>query len=50
MARRIAAAVARALPESPTEEKVHFHAGANGRPDVCDNPRCTSPSLHVDPA
>ena len=27
---------------------VHFHSGDHGRPYVCDNPRCESPSL--DPA
>ena len=28
--------------------RVHFHSGDHGRPYVCDNPRCESPSL--DPA
>src|SRR6478736_3180091 len=27
---------------------VHFHSGDHGRPYVCENPRCESPSL--DPA
>ena len=28
----------------PTE-RLHFHAGDDGRPYVCENPRCTSPAL-----
>jgi hypothetical protein len=26
---------------------VHFHNGPQGRPAVCDNPRCASPRLDV---
>jgi hypothetical protein len=49
MARRIAAAVARALTASwpPTKDGVHFHGGPHG-PYVCENPRCTSPGLDPD--
>jgi hypothetical protein len=28
-------------------ERVHFHAGDHGRPYVCEDRRCASPSLHV---
>ena len=41
---RIFAAITRALREDVTNEKVHFHGGADG-PYVCENPRCTSPGL-----
>jgi hypothetical protein len=44
MARRIAAAIARALREQPRDE-VHIHAGAHGRQYVCENPSCTSPAI-----
>jgi hypothetical protein len=44
MAGRIVAAIARAPREEPTEQ-VHIHAGAHGRPYVCDDPRCPSPSM-----
>jgi hypothetical protein len=44
MARRIAAAIARALREQPRDE-VHVHAGAHGRQYVCEDPNCTSPSI-----
>jgi len=27
------------------DEGVHFHGGAHGRPYVCDDPHCVSPSL-----
>ena len=27
------------------DEPVHFHAGDHGRPYVCEDPRCSSPSL-----
>jgi hypothetical protein len=28
-------------------ERVHFHAGDDGRPYLCENHRCTSPALHT---
>jgi hypothetical protein len=30
----------------PTEP-VHFHAGDDGRPSICENARCSSPALAV---
>lgn len=47
MARRIVAAVVRALQERPAEDPVHFHAGTAGRPYVCHDPHCVSPHLDV---
>jgi hypothetical protein len=47
MARRIVAAVVRALHERPAEDPVHFHAGTAGRPYVCHDPHCVSPHLDV---
>jgi hypothetical protein len=46
---RLCAGVAQALRthDSP-DAHVHFHSGNDGRPYVCENPRCESPSL--DPA
>jgi hypothetical protein len=44
MARRIAAAIARALREQPRDQ-VHIHAGAHGRQYVCEDPNCTSPGI-----
>jgi hypothetical protein len=29
------------------DRRVHFHSGDYGRPYVCDDPRCSSPSLDV---
>ena len=46
---RLLAGVAQALrTQDDPDAHVHFHSGDNGRPYVCDNPRCESPSL--DPA
>jgi hypothetical protein len=46
---RLLAGVAQALrTEDSADAHVHFHSGDNGRPYVCENPRCESPSL--DPA
>jgi hypothetical protein len=28
-------------------ERLHFHAGADGRPHLCEYVRCTSPGLGV---
>jgi hypothetical protein len=38
-------ALAGALRPRYAEEPVHFHAGDDGRPYVCEAPRCSSPSL-----
>jgi hypothetical protein len=48
--RRIATAIATMLRENPTRDEVHFHAGALGRPYVCEDPRCSSPHLVVSDA
>jgi hypothetical protein len=46
---RLLAGVARALrTHDSAASQVHFHSGDHGRPYVCENPRCESPSL--DPA
>jgi hypothetical protein len=45
MARRIAAAIARALREDAGTETVHFHAGPQGQPYACHDARCASPRL-----
>jgi hypothetical protein len=46
---RLLARVAQALrTEDDAGAHVHFHSGDHGRPYVCDNARCESPSL--DPA
>ena len=42
---RLRAALADALRDRHTDEPVHFHAGDHGRPYVCEDPRCSSPSL-----
>lgn len=40
------ARVAQALrTDDDANAHVHFHSGDHGRPYVCDNPRCKSPSL-----
>jgi hypothetical protein len=44
-------ALTRALrPDHADDERVHFHAGDHGRPYVCENPSCSSPSLQVAPS
>ncbi len=43
MTRRIVAALSRALRED-AQQQPHVHAGSHG-PYVCENPRCTSPSM-----
>jgi hypothetical protein len=50
MTSRITAAIARGLGQDTREDKVHVHSGAYGRPYVCDDPHCTSPSLDVEGA
>ncbi len=47
MARGIVAAITHALRRPRTVEQIHVHAGEYGRPYVCEDPRCTSPSLDV---
>ncbi len=44
---RLLLAVTRALHADHADERVHFHAGDHGRPYVCEDRRCSSPSLHV---
>lgn len=51
MPRRIISAISRMVRDerTPTPEAVvHFHAGPDGRPYVCDYARCTSPGLDVE--
>ncbi|MGZ4173428.1 MAG: hypothetical protein ACXVQR_03005 [Solirubrobacteraceae bacterium] len=45
MPSQIAASIARRLRADKSREKVHFHADSAGRPFVCDNDRCESPTL-----
>jgi hypothetical protein len=46
---RLLVGVAQALrAQTGADAHVHFHSGDHGRPYVCDNARCESPSL--DPA
>ena len=40
-------AMSRALRSIRTVERVHFHAGDHGRPYLCEDPRCSSPALHI---
>jgi hypothetical protein len=47
MARRIVAALKRALGEQHVTPLVHFHQGASGHPAVCHVAGCTSPRLDV---
>ena len=42
---RLGVALANALRDHHTEAPVHFHAGDDGRPYVCEAPRCSSPGL-----
>jgi hypothetical protein len=42
---RLRTALADALREHHADDPVHFHAGDHGRPYVCEDPRCSSPSL-----
>jgi hypothetical protein len=45
LTRRLRDALTTALREPHEDERVHFHAGDHGRPYVCEDPRCSSPSL-----
>jgi hypothetical protein len=48
---RLLVAVMRPLRADRTDDhSVHFHAGDHGRPYVCEDRRCSSPSLHVAPS
>lgn len=47
---RLRVAIARALSQDHVNEPVHFHAGDHGHPYVCENPRCSSPSLRIAPS
>jgi hypothetical protein len=47
MARRIVAALKRAIGEHDAEPQVHFHQGASGQPAVCHVADCTNPRLDV---
>jgi hypothetical protein len=38
-------ALTRALRLDGEHQITHIHTGNHGRPYVCDDPRCTSPSL-----
>jgi hypothetical protein len=42
---RLRVALGNALREHHAAEPVHFHAGDHGRPYVCEDPHCSSPSL-----
>jgi hypothetical protein len=42
---RFRVALASALRDQRVEAPVHFHAGDDGQPYVCENLRCSSPSL-----
>ncbi len=44
MKHRIAKSIARARLRKRSHEDVHFHLDSDGRPFVCDNVRCESPS------
>jgi hypothetical protein len=44
---RVLGAATRALRANHADERVHFHAGDHGRPYVCENPHCGSPSLQI---
>jgi hypothetical protein len=45
---RLLVGVAHALgTQADPDAHVHFHSGDNGRPYVCDNPRCESPCLDL---
>jgi hypothetical protein len=46
MLKHLATALRALVPET-SPPHVHFHAGALGRPHVCENARCTSPQLRV---
>ena len=51
LTQRLMLAVSRLLDREPTgDDCVHFHAGDHGRPYVCEDRRCSSPSLRVAPS
>ena len=45
LTRRVRDALTTALRKLHDDEPVHFHAGEHGHPYVCEDPRCSSPSL-----
>jgi hypothetical protein len=45
LTRRFRVALSNALRDHHAEAPVHFHAGDDGRPYVCENLRCSSPNL-----
>jgi hypothetical protein len=45
LAHRLRAALAHALRDHHTHEPVHVHAGDHGRPYICEDRHCSSPSL-----
>jgi hypothetical protein len=47
MAHRLLRSLVSALRDTPSDAAVHFHAGEQGRPYVCYDARCGSPSLDV---
>ena len=48
MARRIIAAVTRALTENGNDQRVHFHSGPNGQAYACHDAGCTNPRRSQD--
>jgi hypothetical protein len=48
MTPKINARIRRMLVAPPAREAVHFHLHHDGRPFVCDFPRCDSPAFTLD--
>jgi len=47
MASRLLTSILSALRDTPADAAAHFHAGEHGRPYVCYDERCGSPSFDV---
>jgi hypothetical protein len=47
LTRRLRANLVGSVGADDPAARVHFHSGDHGRPYVCGNPRCTSPSLDI---
>jgi hypothetical protein len=47
MASRLLTSLLCALRDTPADAHAHFHAGEYGRPYVCYDERCGSPTLDV---